>query len=112
MRADRVDTLVTPQQSAGLGVSFGLRRTRAITLVLHDAQDQPLKAGSQVRLPDQRSATVGYDGEVYLEDLPAQALLQVDTDDGRCEVRVPVSTAPGSAALRLGPLRCVAGAGP
>lgn len=112
MRADRVDTLVTPRQSAGLGVSFGLRRTRAITLVLHDAQDRPVPAGSQVRLSDQRSATVGYDGEVYLEDLPAQAVLQVDTDDGRCEVRVPVSPAPGSAALRLGPLRCVAGAGP
>jgi len=106
LRADRVDTQVTPRQSAGLGVDFGLRRTRAIVLVLHDAQDQPLAAGSQVRLPDQGSAPVGYDGEVYLEDLPGTGPLQVDTDDGRCVVQLPLTAAAGSAPLRLGPLRC------
>ncbi|WP_312321122.1 fimbria/pilus outer membrane usher protein [Stenotrophomonas sp.] len=106
MRAERVDTQVTPRQSAGLGVSFGLRRIRAITLVLHDAQDQPLPAGSQVRLPDQRSATVGYDGEVYLEDLPTRARLDVDTPEGRCMVEVPLASATGSGPVRLGPLRC------
>lgn len=112
LRAERVDTQVTPRQSAGLGVSFGLRRTRAITLVLHDAQGQPLAAGSQVRLPDQRSATVGYDGEVYLEDLPTRARLEVDTADGRCVVEVPLASAAGSAPVRLGPLRCQPGAAP
>jgi outer membrane usher protein len=108
LRADRVDTQVTPRQSAGLGVSFGLRRSRSITLVLQDGQGQPLPAGSEVRLPDQRSAVVGYDGEVYLEDLPAQALLQVDTGQGRCTVRVPlVTAAEGSAPLRREPLQCL-----
>lgn len=112
MRAERVDTQVTPRQSAGLGVSFGLRRTRAITLVLHDLHEQPLPAGSQVRLPDQRSATVGYDGEVYLEDLPTRARLEVDTASGRCSVTVPLADAAGSTPLRLGPLRCQPGASP
>lgn len=111
LRADRVDTQVTPRQSAGLGVSFGLRRTRALTVVLHDAEGQPLPAGSQVTLPDQRSATVGYDGEVYLEDLPPQALLNVDTGHGTCSARVPLANADGSATLRLGPVRCLPGAG-
>jgi len=112
MRADRVDTQVTPRQSAGLGVAFGLRRVRSITLVLHDSQDQPMAAGSVVRLPDNRTATVGYGGEVYLEDLPAQARLQVESDNGHCSVRVPVAETSGSTPLRLGPLRCTSGAGP
>lgn len=112
MRAERVDAQVTPRQSAGLGVSFGLRRTRAITLVLQDAAGQPVPAGSQVRLPDQRSATVGYDGEVYLEDLPTRARLQVDTPEGGCVVEVPLASATGSAPVRLGPLRCQTGATP
>lgn len=112
LRADRVDTLVTPRQQAGLGVSFGLRRTRAITLVLHDRQQQPLPAGSQVRLTDQRSATVGYDGEVYVEDLQAPAVLQVDTAQGRCTVEVAVAAAPAGPPVRLGPLTCQPAASP
>ncbi len=107
MRADRVDTWVTPRQSAGLGVDFGLRRTRATTVVLHDAQDRPLAAGSQVQLPNGRRATVGYDGEAYLEDLPAQTPLQVDTAQGRCRVTLSMSYANGGAPDRVGPLRCL-----
>ncbi len=103
MRAERVDAWVTPRQNAGTGVSFGLRRTRALTVVLHDAADRPLAPGSQVRLPDGRAATVGYDGETYLEDVPAQTRLQVDTPQGRCSVVLSMRRADDT---RAGPLRC------
>ena len=112
MRADRVDTWVTPRQNAGLGVDFGLRRTRALTVLLHDAADRPLDPGSQVRLPDGRSATVGYDGETYLEDLPAQTRLQVDTPQGRCSVTLSMSHANDTRPRRIGPLRCLPGTAP
>lgn len=112
MRAERVDTWVTPRQSAGVGVAFGLRRTRALTVVLHDAQDRPLDAGSQVHLADGRQATVGYGGEAYLEDVPSGSRLQVDTAQGRCEVTLSLRWAQGAAPGRAGPLRCEPKAAP
>jgi outer membrane usher protein len=108
MRADRVDTWVTPRQSAGLGVDFGLRRTQAWSVVLHDASGAPLPVGSSVRLPGGRSATVGYDGETYLEDVALPAELQVQVPNGYCRVHVaPTVTATSPGATRIGPLRCL-----
>lgn len=108
MRADRVDTWVTPRQSAGLGVNFGLRRTQAMHVVLHDPAGAPLPVGSQVRLPGGGSATVGYDGETYLEDVATPVQLEVDLPDGHCRVHLapPVAaTSPGVPSI--GPLLCL-----
>lgn len=107
MRADRVDTWVTPRQNAGLGVSFGLRRTRQATVVLHDPQGAALPPGSRVHLPDGRQTIVGYDGEAYLDDLPAQSRLRVETERGRCDVEVAVVGTADGTPLRIGPLRCL-----
>jgi outer membrane usher protein len=107
MRADRVDTWVTPRQNAGLGVAFGLRRTRQATVVLHDPLGLALPPGSRVHLPDGRRTIVGYDGEAYLDDLPAQSRLRVETETGRCEVEVAVVGTADGTPLRIGPLRCL-----
>jgi outer membrane usher protein len=108
MRADRVDTWVTPRQSAGLGVDFGLRRTQAMRVILHDSDGVALPVGSSVRLPGGRAATVGYDGETYLEDVLTPAQLQVELPDGHCSVRLaPPITATSPGMPRIGPLRCL-----
>jgi outer membrane usher protein len=108
MRADRVDTWVTPRQGAGLGVDFGLRRTQAMRVILHDSDGVALPVGSSVRLPGGEAATVGYDGETYLEDVVTPAQLQVDLPDGHCSVRLaPPVTATSPGMPRIGPLRCL-----
>lgn len=108
MRADRVDTWVTPRQSAGLGVDFGLRRTQAMRVILHDSDGVALPVGSSVRLSGGGAATVGYDGETYLEDVVTPAQLQVDLPDGHCSVRLaPPVTATSPGMPRIGPLRCL-----
>ncbi|MET0131453.1 MAG: fimbria/pilus outer membrane usher protein [Stenotrophomonas chelatiphaga] len=108
MRADRVDTWVTPRQSAGLGVEFGLRRTQAMRVILHDPEGVALPVGSSVRLPGGGAATVGYDGETYLEDVVTPAVLQVELPDGHCSVRLaPHVTATSPGMPRIGPLRCL-----
>ncbi|MCF7749900.1 fimbria/pilus outer membrane usher protein [Bacillus subtilis subsp. subtilis] len=113
VRAAAVDQWVTPRHRAGMGVDFGLRRTRALNVILHDAAGQPLPAGSQVRLPDARTATVGYDGQTYLEDVPLPALLEVTTEHGHCRVVLQSPAAdPIAPTQRIGPLRCLAGPPP
>ena len=103
-----MDTWVTPRQSAGLGVDFGLRRTQAMHVVLHDPSGAPLPVGSQVRLPDGGSATVGYDGETYLEDVATPVQLEVELPDGHCRVHLaPPVAATSTGAPRIGPLRCL-----
>jgi len=111
MRADRVDTWVTPRQSAGTGVSFGLRRTRALNVILHDGQDRPVAVGSNVHLPDGRKVTVGYDGQAYMEDVANGSQLQVDTPQGRCSVTLSMQRVNSTGPQRIGPLRCLPGTG-
>ncbi len=110
-RADRVDAWVTPRQGAGTGVSFGLRRTRAVELIVQDADGQPLPLGTQLQAADGRTFPVGHEGRAYLEDLEQPALLQATTPEGvhcQVQVKVPAATAPRSA---LPQARCTSPAG-
>ncbi len=105
--AERVDDWVTPSQGAGLGVSFGLRRSRAVQLVVHDVAGQPLPAGSVARFGEQGDAVVGYDGALYIQDLPSNGRLDIATSEGRCVLAVPpLPVAADGAIPRLGPLVC------
>lgn len=109
IRADQVDTWVTPRQSAGTGVGFGLRRTVASELTLLDAGGETLPLGSQVVLADGRSALVGHDGRTYFEDLPHPALLRVTLPDGsHCRVTVAAAVQARTPGVqRPEPLRCL-----
>ncbi|HDS1039850.1 TPA: fimbrial biogenesis outer membrane usher protein [Stenotrophomonas maltophilia] len=109
MRADRIEDWVTPRQRAGTGVTFTLRARPSLMLTLQDMQGQPLDAGSEVRLPDGRQATVGYDGLLYLEDVAAGTVLYITTSQGQCRSRVPAQpqvVASGAQAQPV-PLQCV-----
>jgi len=89
IRADRVEDWVTPRQRAGTSLRFNLQARRALNLIVHDSSGKPLDVGSEVRLPDGRQATVGYDGQLYLEDVAAGSVLSITTSSGRCTLRVP-----------------------
>ncbi len=89
MRADRIEDWVTPRQRAGTRVTFQLRSRPSLSLTLLAMDGQPLEVGSEVRLPDGRQATVGYDGLLYLEDVAAGSVLYVTTSRGPCRVKVP-----------------------
>ena len=106
--ADRVDDWVTPRQGAGLGVSFGLRRTRSVQLVVQDPSGTPLAVGSTVRFGRDGDAVVGYDGQLYLQDRPQDGRLRITTPEGSCELQVPAPAVTADGAIpRLGPLTCV-----
>ncbi|MEE7546878.1 fimbrial biogenesis outer membrane usher protein [Xanthomonas sp. Kuri4-1] len=107
LRVDRVEASVTPRQQSGLQVSFGLRRIRAATVVLQDAEGNALALGSSVQVHGQTDppAVVGYDGEAFLDDLQPHNRLDVVTPDGPC--RVEFDYPAGQPPLpRIGPLTC------
>lgn len=108
VRIERVNTLTTPSDRAGTLVHFGITPLRAASVILVDAAAKPVTLGSLVTLqghPDGQPALVGFDGEVYLENLDAMNVLHVQTPQGACQVRFefPKQT---SGIPQLGPLQC------
>lgn len=105
VRADRVEAIATPRQGAGIGVDFGLHRVRSVILTAQDAQGQPLPVGSRASRDGVAIGVIGYDGQLYVEGLQADNVIQVDTETGSCVLRF---AAPAEGVRRLGPLSCQA----
>ncbi len=109
VRVDTVSVIAAPRDRAGAVVDFGLHRMRAAVLVLHDAQGQPLALGSRALVEGQAAETpVGFDGEVYLENLHDHDVVRVRTAQGVCTVRFDYPAAAKGTVPRLGPLLCAA----
>lgn len=85
LRIDKVAINATPTDRAGTLVSFGMTPMRSATLVLKDSDGQPIPMGSKVSLSTNIvtwTAIVGFDGEVYMESLNENNLLDVYTPSG------------------------------
>lgn len=96
-----------PADRSGLILDFGLRRTRSALLVLHDASGRAIDVGSMVMRDGERDQVVGFDGQIYLENLqPRNRLQVVRSDGGECSVRFDYP-ADASGIPSIGPLRCL-----
>jgi outer membrane usher protein len=112
VRVRETEQNVTPSDRAGALVHFALHPVRAALLVVHDARGRPLPMGSRaMALGDGAPATqaiVGYDGELYLDDLRTLNRLRIRLPEGgaACELRFELlPTADGI--QRIGPLSCL-----
>ena len=107
MRLGQVEMFAVPSDRAGAEVQFDVHSVRAAVVVLHDANSDPIAAGSNVFLAGTPESVtfVGYDGEVYLDTLGDASTLQISTAGGTCQVSFdyPVTAAP---IPRIGPLTC------
>lgn len=104
VRIDDVERSVVPMRGTGTHVGFALENRRGLSLALVDAAGEPLPAGSRIRRAGGTDGVVGYDGQVYLEDVEADVLLEVDLPSGRCRVRVVRPEPPASSITE--PLTC------
>lgn len=87
LRIEEVSVEATPTDRAGTLVVFNITPARSASVILIDGDRQPIPLGSQVKLSHKKgapSAVVGFDGEVYLEALEEQNVLEVVTPDGTC----------------------------
>ncbi|MCX5465332.1 fimbria/pilus outer membrane usher protein [Alcaligenes parafaecalis] len=107
VKIPNVESKVAVRAGSGYVVDFKLKKLRAVLLRLHDSNDAALPRGSQVR--DELSgatAWVGWDGEVYLENVLDQLNLQaVRGDDGQ-ECRASIPLPPTDGVIRLGVVAC------
>lgn len=107
LQVGAVSQQVVPSDRAGVVAAFRLQAIRGALLILHDAAGEALPLGSRVvREADTvASAVVGYDGQVYLDQLAPFNHINVRTPDGTgCDLDFVLPEA--SAAVVIGPLRC------
>jgi outer membrane usher protein len=101
-----VETKIAVAEGAGAVVRLPIRRTRSVTATLVDALGQPLAAGSLATLPDGTSAPIGWDGILYLADLPGPMTLDVRrANGGRCAAHLGMP-AGAKALVHLGAIPC------
>lgn len=112
VRVARVDANATPTDRAGTIVRFDIKPIRAATVLLVDAQGQPVAVGSQARLAGNATAvTVGFDGAAYFDTLQEHNALEVSTPAGPCHLAFDFPQQQRGIA-QIGPLRCNPGARP
>jgi outer membrane usher protein len=108
--ADRIATTVEQRialrEGTGALVRMGVRRVHSATVTLVDSHGQPLAPGGRVSRAGATDTEIGWDGIVYLDDLPGRATLSVLRRDGahcRAEVALPADAKP---LAQIGPVPC------
>lgn len=103
-----IERLVTPADHGGVRVEFALEPIRSAILVLHDADGEPVAAGTRVTRADGSQAIVGFGGELWLQDYVDGEMLRWTGEDRQCGAAAPRLPA-GAVLPRLGPLLCEPG---
>jgi len=100
------EVTAVPRSRGGVFVAFAMRLERPALLTLHLPGDQPVPMGASVLILDTgERAPVGHRGEVYLQNVPEHAELEVGFHTQRCRIKPnrPATTDPQP---RLGPFIC------
>jgi outer membrane usher protein len=104
---DNASREVRPQDRSGVVVRFPIKLSHAALMRLVDEAGDPVPLGSVATLrATGTTCPVGYDGDVYVEDLgPHNTLIVERTDGRRCTVEFDYRPVPGDIPL-IGPLHC------
>lgn len=105
-RVTQHEVTAVPRSRGGVFVAFAMLRERPAVLVLQLPGGQPVPSGAIARvLSSGEAASVGQGGEVYLQDLPEPADLEVSFKRQTCRITLsrPVTEDPQP---RLGPYLC------
>lgn len=106
IEAPKTEKQAAIRAGSGYILRFPVRRVRAASATLVDAQGQVLPVGTSVHSNRGETAFVGWDGAVYFNDLAAQNRLDAQRPDGHhCRVAFQLDDAPGQVA-QLGALTC------
>lgn len=83
LQADSTQAIVIPADRSGVIIDFGAKKVNAATVILINAQGDPLPVGAEIKQDEtDQIAVMGYDGRVWLTDLSAKNNLTVTLPDG------------------------------
>ena len=99
---------VAPRSKSGVLVDFGVKKDgNGVIVILKDANDKFIATGTGIRVEGKDEPFVmGYDGEVYLTDIPEHVKLTAEGVNDTCAVEFnfkPETTTQTS----IGPLQCL-----
>lgn len=107
-RVDRTEATVVPRRLSGTLASFPVQRYRAASVLLRDAQGQPLPLGTPVRHLESGAATiVGYDGIAFIDGLLEDNHLEAGAGSTLCQARFSYQAAKLPVMPVIGPLACL-----
>lgn len=97
---------VVPARRSGVSVTFGGDAGSSALVVLRTDTGEFVEAGSRAVLNAEGEAIpVGYDGEIWMEDLRSQNRLVVETGRGTCTATFTFEPAPGEIVV-IDPVEC------
>ena len=103
---DLEERTVVPMTRTGVLVQFKAAPNRGVIIVLQLPDGKPVPAGAEARVEGaDLAATVGFDGEVYLEKIDSPAVLNVQAAEFACRANVP-AIAYERPLPRVGPVTC------
>jgi len=107
MTTPQVEQRVAVRRQSGYLLNFPVEKLRSASVILVDAQGEPLPVSSQVVRPDHPTEYVGWDGIVWMEALTVSNPIAVVTPDGRrCETELHIASGQPQALKTYGPLTC------
>lgn len=110
-RLKETERKVALRRQSGYLVDFPMEQERVASVILHDAEGQPLPLASQVLRDNSAPAVVGYEGIVWLENLAEVNRLRAITPAGEhCTAIFTLAPNPGHKLQTYGPLVCRKGA--
>lgn len=91
---DLAERTVTPPQKGGYLLKFKAKKTTGATIILVDEQNQPLPAGTVVRVDGQTSEQVGLKGEVFMPSIALPTVVTATRGDRHCTATALAPTLP------------------
>lgn len=107
LTAVSVERRVALRQGVGAVIHLDIQRSLNVTVPITDAGGAPLAPGGVVRRAGDRTAEIGWDGLVFLDDVAQRETLEIVRHDGgrcRADVIVPAGT---QALATMDPVPCV-----
>ena len=104
-QVDKLDIDATPAEHAGVAVHFAIRQFSGLTMTLVRKPGEPVATGTPAVVAGGAALTVGFDGQLYIENPPPGARVVAGAPDLPCHFTLPAAIARGDI-TRLGTVMC------
>jgi outer membrane usher protein len=104
-QVEKLDIDATPAGHAGVAVHFAIRQFSGLTLTLVRPSGEAVAVGTPTAIAGGATLTVGFDGQLYIENPPPGARVVAQSPDHACHFTLPATIARGDI-TRLGTVVC------